>query len=96
MLKYMSLLGYCILAINVVSLACFAVDKLLAVKKLRRIPEAVLLLLCALWGSLGGLLGMVLFRHKSNGRRHPAFVIGVPVLLVIQLVVSFFLVYKYG
>lgn len=96
MLKYMSLLGYIILAINVLTLIAFGVDKLLAVKKARRIPELVLLLLCLICGSLGGLLGMVLFRHKTNFRRHPAFVIGVPVMLVLQLAASFFLVYYYG
>ncbi len=96
MLKYMSLLGYIILAINVLALAAFGTDKLLAVRKARRIPELVLLLLCFFFGSLGGLLGMVLFRHKTNLRRHPAFVIGVPAMLVLQMAASFFLIYTYG
>lgn len=48
----------------------------------RRTPEATLLLLAALGGTLGALLAMHLFRHKT---RHRKFTIGVPAMLVVQV-----------
>ncbi len=96
MSKYLSLLGYLLLAVNTAAFTAFGVDKLLAIRKKRRIPELTLLLLCFLFGSLGGLLGMVLFRHKTNVKRHPHFVFGVPTMLLLQLAASFFFVYTYG
>ena len=96
MLKYMPLIGYLMLGVNLAALILFGVDKLLALRKRRRIPELVLLAGCFFGGSLGGLLGMVLFRHKINCRRHPAFVVGVPVMLVLQLTALFFLVWRWG
>ena len=47
-----------------------------------RIPERTLLLIAALGGSLGSLLGMYLFHHKT---RHPKFTVGIPLILVLQI-----------
>ena len=56
-----------------------------------RIPEATLLLVSALFGSLGAYLGMLLFRHKTNAKRHPAFAVGVPVMLIVQAALVYWL-----
>ena len=48
----------------------------------RRIPEKTLFLIAAAGGSVGVLLGMYTFRHKT---RHLSFVIGVPVILALQV-----------
>ena len=80
-----------LLAVNLAALLLFGLDKLLAVRRRRRIPEAALLTWCFLCGSLGGLLGMEVFRHKTNPRRHPAFVWGVPAMLLAQLAAAFWL-----
>lgn len=96
MQKYLPLIGYLLLVHNLAVLTVFGVDKLLAIRKRKRIPEWVLLFLCFLCGSLGGLLGMLLFRHKTNFKRHPEFVLGVPALLILQLVVSLIAVLQYG
>lgn len=48
----------------------------------RRIPEKTLFLIAAAGGSVGVLLGMYAFRHKT---RHLSFVIGVPVILALQI-----------
>lgn len=71
-----------LLLINAAAFLFMFADKQFAKHHRRRIPEAVLLLLCAAGGSLGGLLGMWLFRHKT---KKPKFYITVPLLLVIQL-----------
>ncbi|MFR8332810.1 MAG: DUF1294 domain-containing protein [Oscillospiraceae bacterium] len=44
--------------------------------------ERTLLLIAALGGSLGSLLGMYLFHHKT---RHPKFTVGIPLILVLQI-----------
>ena len=79
-MKY--LLVYLIL-INAVSMILMLVDKIKAIKKLWRIPERVLLGVCAIGGSLGGLVGMKLFRHKTL---HLRFSIGIPVMLAVHIV----------
>lgn len=56
------------LAISLVAFAAFARDKALARRRGRRVPERVLLGLVALGGTLGGLAGMHLLRHKSAKR----------------------------
>ena len=93
---YMRLAAFYAAGINLLAFALFGLDKLLARKKRRRIPESTLLTLCFLLGSLGGALGMALFRHKINGRKHPAFAYGVPALLVIHLGLWAFCIARWG
>ena len=76
------LYGY-LLLINALSLLLMLLDKIKAKKNLWRIPERVLLIICAAGGSLGGLIGMKLFRHKTL---HPQFSIGIPVMLALHVV----------
>ncbi len=59
-----------------------------------RISEKTLLWTAACFGSAGALLGMLVFRHKINLKTKKKFVIGVPVMLVLQLVAMFFIKYK--
>ena len=54
----------------------------------RRVPETALLALAVLGGSVGGMLGMILFRHKT---RKPAFRIGLPLILICQLLLAAYL-----
>ena len=69
--------------INAIAFALMLTAKANARKKLWRIPERVLFAAALLGGSVGSLLGMYLARHKT---KHPQFVIGIPVILVIQVV----------
>ena len=66
-------------------------DKRKAVKKKWRIPEATLLGIGLLGGSLGCMLGMYQFRHKT---RKPVFAIGLPVMLALQLLLWIWLYAK--
>ena len=79
---------YLVIAILVVmNLAAFAlmgIDKAKAKAGAWRIPEKTLFLVTALFGGLGGTLGMNVFRHKT---KHWYFKYGFPALLVIQLAV---------
>lgn len=71
-----------LLLINALSFLLMLADKQKARKKRWRIPEATLLGIAAIGGSLGALAGMYLFRHKTL---HFKFSLGVPVLLALHI-----------
>ena len=79
------ILGGYLALINLVLFVLFGRDKAAARRGARRTPETTLLALAVLGGSLGGLLGMLLFRHKT---RKPAFRIGLPVILICHLLLA--------
>ena len=72
-----------LIAINVVAFLAFGLDKLKAKADAWRIPEKTLLGLAVIGGSVGAILGMRTFRHKT---RHKKFSVGLPVILVVQIV----------
>ena len=69
-------------AVNVIAFAVYGADKRRARKNRRRVPEKTLFLLAVIGGSVGALLGMYTFRHKT---RHWYFVWGIPVILLVQI-----------
>lgn len=77
-----------LLLINALGLLLMLADKRRAQKKQWRIPEATLMLVAAIGGSIGSLLGMYAFHHKT---RHPKFFLGIPAILVIQAVAAWLL-----
>ncbi|MGN0304962.1 MAG: DUF1294 domain-containing protein [Lachnospiraceae bacterium] len=81
------LLGYLML-INLVGFTAMFLDKRKARKGAFRIPESTLFTIAFMGGSLGSLIGMYTFRHKT---RHRSFTVGMPLLLLLQLLVLFFL-----
>lgn len=68
--------------INAIGFFLMLSDKRRAKKKLWRIPEARLMTVAAIGGSIGSLWGMYTFRHKT---KHPKFTIGIPLILVLQI-----------
>lgn len=83
------LLGLWIIAINLVTFFTFGVDKWKAKRKVRhestrRVPEKTLFLLSALGGSVGALLGMRVWRHKTL---HKTFRFGIPAILALQILI---------
>jgi len=72
-------------AINLLAFILCGADKWKARRDRWRIPEAILLWLAALGGSVGLLIGMSAFRHKI---RKPAFFLGVPAMLAAQLLLA--------
>ena len=76
-------------AVNLVSFALYGLDKLMAKKGLWRIRESTLLLIALLGGSVGALLGMEVFRHKT---KHWQFKVLVPVFLAVHIALAVWLV----
>ena len=72
-----------LLVMNVLAFALMGIDKLKAKARAWRVPEKTLFLVTALFGGLGGTLGMNVFRHKT---KHWYFKCGFPALLVVQIV----------
>ncbi|WP_073090536.1 DUF1294 domain-containing protein [Selenomonas ruminantium] len=68
--------------INALVLVVYGGDKLFAKMDSWRVPEKILMLLAVLGGSIGALLAMQIFRHKT---RHLKFRYGVPVILLLQV-----------
>lgn len=75
-----------ILLINLIAFALMGIDKRRAVRHTWRISEKTLFLSALFGGSLGALLGMRAFRHKT---RHWYFVYGIPAILILQLGLAF-------
>ena len=81
----MAILVIIVLAVmNILSFTLMAMDKKAARKGKWRVPERTLFLFTALFGGLGGVLGMHLLRHKT---KHWYFRVFFPALLVLQIVV---------
>ena len=75
--------------INLVTFFIFGIDKWKAKRKvqkesIRRIPEKTLFLLSILGGSIGALLGMKVWHHKTL---HKSFRYGIPAILALQIVI---------
>ncbi len=73
--------GY-LCVINLMTFLVYGLDKWKAKNHKYRISEKTLIGLAVIWGSIGAWIGMQVFRHKT---KHPKFVIGVPVIFVIQI-----------
>lgn len=78
-----------LLIINAVGFLIMLADKRKAQKNLWRIPESTLLTVALIGGSLGSLAGMRVFHHKT---RKPKFYIGIPAIIVVQLVAAWMLI----
>ena len=81
------LLGYFII-MNLIGFALMGIDKYRAKKRSFRIPEATLFIVAIIGGSIGSIIGMYAFRHKT---RHWYFVYGLPFILLLQIIFFIFL-----
>lgn len=88
MLKY--IITVYLILFNLIGFFIMLIDKKKAEKHKWRIKESTLLLVAAFGGSIGMLLGMKTFRHKT---KHKKFTIGVPATLIIQIVLALYLLY---
>jgi len=80
------MLYYYLISINLIALLLYCVDKKRAIKQKYRIPEKYLFLVAIVGGSVGSILGIYLFRHKTKRYN---FTLGIPLLLVMQIVLYY-------
>ena len=78
-----------LIGINILTFLIYGADKWKAKRDKWRIPEDTLIWLAIVGGSVGALLGMYLFRHKT---KHRKFQIGIPVILLVQAVLLYFFI----
>lgn len=66
---------------NITAFTLMAADKKKAEGGKRRIPEKTLFLFTALFGGLGGTLGMIVMHHKT---KHWYFAVFFPLMAIVQ------------
>ena len=77
--------------VNLIGFSIMGIDKRRAAKKLWRIPESTLFIIALIGGSIGSILGMRVFHHKT---RHWYFVYGMPAILLLQIAAVIVLIYS--
>jgi uncharacterized membrane protein YsdA (DUF1294 family) len=81
---WLSLLG----ASSIMTFIAMGIDKFQAIQKGKRLSERSLYLMTFLGGSIGMLIGMYVFRHKSNKQ---SFQLVVAFVVLVQLLLSYYL-----
>lgn len=71
-----------LLVVNIIGFIIMGVDKKRAIRGAWRISEASLFLVAFIGGSLGSIMGMQHFRHKT---KHWYFQYGMPIILMVQI-----------
>jgi uncharacterized membrane protein YsdA (DUF1294 family) len=72
-----------LIIVNAVAFLLMLSDKRKAKKQQWRIPEKVLFGSAIIGGSIGAILGMYTFRHKT---KHTSFTVGMPIILALQII----------
>lgn len=83
-----NILLYYLLLINIIAFIIIYIDKQKAIKHKWRIRESTLFLISIIGGSLGTLIGMYTFRHKT---KHIKFTLGIPFILIVQIILIYYL-----
>lgn len=78
-----------LLAVNIWAFALMGIDKRRSRRAEWRIPERRLFASAVLGGGIGAICGMRVFRHKT---KHASFLVGMPLILVAQLVLAGFVI----
>ncbi len=77
---------YYLIVINILTFAVYGIDKRKARQGSWRISEATLLMLAVIGGTIGALLGMQVWRHKTM---HLKFKYGLPLILLAQIALMY-------
>lgn len=72
-----------LLIINAIGFLLMLIDKQKARRGAWRIPEATLMGVAFIGGSIGSIAGMYIFHHKT---RHPKFTLGIPIIIIGQII----------
>lgn len=81
-MNLLGMTGIFLAVLNLISFGLMALDKHFAKTGRRRIPEKSLFLAAAVFGGLGGVLGMTICRHKT---KHWYFRLFFPLMTAVQL-----------
>lgn len=73
---------------NLIAFSLMGIDKYKAIHHKWRIPEKTLFMSAIIGGSIGSILGMYTFRHKT---KHTTFIVGMPAIFIIQLAILIFI-----
>ena len=87
-MNVVTLLTVYFIIMNAVGFIIMGMDKRRAKKLAFRIPEATLFTIAVIGGSLGSIIGMYYFHHKT---RHWYFVYGMPLILILQVALLVFI-----
>ncbi len=79
-----------LIVINLIAFLMMYIDKRKAEQGKWRIEESTLFTLAIMGGSVGAILGMYKFRHKTKKLR---FTIGFPTILIAQIVLSIYYIF---
>ena len=79
---------YYLIFINIVTFLLYGIDKWKAKQGSWRISEATLLMLAVIGGTIGTLLGMQVWHHKTM---HLKFKYGLPLILLAQIALIYFI-----
>ncbi len=90
-MKSMAFLAGYIIVINLIGFALMGIDKRKAQRSAYRIPEATLFTIALMGGSLGSVIGMYTFRHKT---KHWYFKFGMPIILLLQVALVVLLLFS--
>ena len=82
-----------LIIVNAIAFLLMLADKRKAKKKQWRIPEKVLFGSAIIGGSIGAILGMYTFRHKT---KHLSFTLGMPAILIAQVALAIWIFLKIG
>ncbi len=77
-----------LIIINSLTFLIFGIDKWKAQRGKWRIPEATLIWMSIIGGSVGALMGIYLFRHKMQKSK---FNLGIPAILLAQAILAYFI-----
>ena len=80
---------FILIGINVLAFLVYGIDKWKAKQDSWRISEATLLLLAVIGGSIGALLGMQVWHHKTM---HKKFKYGLPLILLAQIALIYLII----
>ncbi len=86
--KELTLFVYMVI-INFISFIVFGVDKSKSQKNQWRIKESTLIVLSFVGGSMGSIIGMIVYHHKLNKKK---FYIGIPLIFILNKVIEILLI----
>lgn len=91
-MNIVSIIALYLTIINITGFAVMGIDKRKAIRHRWRVRESTLFLIALIGGSIGSILGMRVFHHKT---RHWYFAYGMPLILIVQILLAV-LIFKRG